>query len=751
MEPQGLDQAATQERENQLRFILNVGMQHWVMIAVFVAVGCLVGGALGYFFRGAPDVVYRYRSQAQLRVEQSPYEKETFQSLGNKPLFSNSPDALVDRINKRDVAEDVARALVQEALVSGEDMGALATEEDYHLKASLIESDLKFTPNQEARIIVIEGAGQTEAEARQIVEFAARAFIKRHRQYLFREKQETYEFFQSEIESVTQRLEAAESAEWEFQKEMGFRTYDKFQTDFERMRVDLEETEVKREEVAAKIAEIEVELRENNQALPSALSQINDEVVNKLLEDLNDLLQQQFTMSVQYTSEFPPLQRLREDIAEKQEAVVAAIQKLDNGLASGESVWDRRQSLRSQYVDLQLQATTLDIKMATTEKLYSEMIEEWPEISDKRGDYMNLSRAVEHLRKQFNRLLEKKAELEETMRRGTGPVEMHAAASPPTRIGLGRQIRVWINFLLGAIVGLIVGGGAAMMIEMLDTSIRTIEDVTQQLSLEVIGTIPRMQFGQKSATRRHAKGTYVAINDETKLDARIVTFNDRKSPISEAYRTLRTKFQLSTIQVQPRTIMVTSSVPAEGKTTTAANMAVTFADSGMKVLLVDTDLRRPQVHRMVKVPRSPGLSDALREGSNFQQCVRPTPVKNLYILPAGRVPPNPSELIGSSRMRNLMDQMSKQFDVVVCDAPSVLVVTDAVLLARSVDSVVLVVAASRASRETIGRAKRFLETAQDNIAGVVLNAVDASRRNYYYYYYYYDEGAMPSRGRWTHF
>jgi capsular exopolysaccharide synthesis family protein len=146
--------------------------------------------------------------------------------------------------------------------------------------------------------------------------------------------------------------------------------------------------------------------------------------------------------------------------------------------------------------------------------------------------------------------------------------------------------------------------------------------------------------------------------------------------------------------------------------------------------------------------RGPGLADVLREGYDVHKVIRPTRVENLWIISSGRVPPNPSELIGSERMRKLLEQLKNEFDLVICDAPSMLVVTDPVLLSTEVDTVVHVVSADHARRETVIRGKKLLETARAHIAGVVLNNLKATRRHYYYYYYYYDDDAAQKPKRW---
>jgi len=307
----------------------------------------------------------------------------------------------------------------------------------------------------------------------------------------------------------------------------------------------------------------------------------------------------------------------------------------------------------------------------------------------------------------------------------------------------------WANLAIGGLVGLVGAFAIAMMAELNDTSIRNIEDVTSYIQLEVIGTIPKMRFGKPRGSRTK-RATYVTTVDESQIDACIVTQHDPKSPISEAYRTLRTNFQFATIQMHPKIMMVTSAVPGEGKTTTVVNMAVTFADRGMRTLIVDTDMRRPNVHRVLRMDRGPGLADVLRDGVPTAEVIRETRIDNLWMVSSGRVPPNPSELISSDRMGELLAEFRGQFDAIICDAPSVLVVTDPVLLSSNVDTCVIVVSANFARRETVQRAKKLLTTANGHIAGVVLNGLETTRRHYYYYYYYYEDGGRVQR-KWYHF
>ena len=462
--------------------------------------------------------------------------------------------------------------------------------------------------------------------------------------------------------------------------------------------------------------------------------------------DLEGLLGEKVELLVEWLPGSPGLVDIEDEILAKQQAVQMAISELDEGSGGASGLWTRRQSLYRKKVDLELEATATDTRIAALELELGIMVTSLPGLADQSFKYEQLSHETEQIRKQFDLMLAKEFQIKAARERGMATLERRDAVVWSSAFE-GTSSPIWASFVLGAFIGFVVGFAFAMLVELMDTSIRSIEDVNKYVNLEVLGMIPLMKFGRPRGRKRH-RGAYITTTDETHADACIVTQHDPKSPVSEAYRSLRTNFQFATLRKQPKTVMITSAVPGEGKTTTAVNFAVTMADRGMRVLVVDTDLRRPNVHRVLRLDRGPGLADVLRERIKIENVIRDTRIENLWSISSGRVPPNPSELIGSERMKKLMEELSAQFDLVICDAPSILVVTDPVLLATQIDTVVMVISVNNARRETIQRAKALVETANPSIAGVVLNGLEATRRHYYYYYYYYDEFTAPSRRRW---
>jgi len=743
-----LDQQSAQLREHQLRFIVSVLVLRWRMIASLTVVAALLYGVVGIMRR--EEIKPRFQAQAKVLVKPSIWDKDTLKGTQGTPLTPFDAQAIVKRTSQQRLAEKVARALVQQDIAEGRSLSDISTDDEYSAKADEILKSLMLTAGDpQSGVITIEVANwPREDEAKRIADLAARVFVEENRQGQLEEDQRTHDAIKKRLQTLQQELYSAEAAEWEYKKRMGFQTYGAVGDELTKIYQELSEKKALKEETQTKLAGIESELKSNATQLPEALGNVTDTVVNQMLNELDNLLEEQLTMSVIYNSAYPGLQEIQDEIAEKKEAVLEAVRKIDEGVGDGTNVWRQRQSLYQQQVDLRLSLTDIEIRMAALQRMIEDLIPKIPELANRNMEYERLAKETEHVRDQFNKLREKEFDVRTALSRETGQVERHESVSAsviPIR-GVGG---VWTNFLIGGLVGLVVGFGLAVMLEIMDTSIRSIEDVTNYIGLEVIGTIPRMRFGKPKGGRRR-RGTYVATAGEEQIDACIVTQHDPKSPISEAYRTLRTNFQFATIKQKPKTVMVTSAVPGEGKTTTAVNMAVTMADAGLRVLLMDTDLRRPNVHRVLKIERGPGLADVLREGAELHSVVRETRIENLWIISSGRVPPNPSELIGSSRMQRLMKQLGNEFDLVVCDAPSILVVTDPVLLATHVDTVALVVSVNNARRETIHRACKLLQTANANMAGVILNGLEATRRHYYYYYYYYEDGSGMSHRRWYH-
>lgn len=291
-------------------------------------------------------------------------------------------------------------------------------------------------------------------------------------------------------------------------------------------------------------------------------------------------------------------------------------------------------------------------------------------------------------------------------------------------------------FITAVICGLLLGLGAAVLLENLDDSVRSPEEIRVGMGLPVLGTIPRIR---DAASRRGAVST----------NARLVTHLDPRSPVAEAYRSLRTNLAFASPSANLRTVVFTSPGPADGKSTTVANLAITLAQQGQRTLIIDADLRRAVLDKVMGTSRSPGLTDLLIGRASLDEAIRSSEFENLYVLPSGAFPPNPSELLGSAAMKTLLQEVGERFDIVLLDSPPLLAVTDAAVLSTVADGTVVVVRTGKTSRAAVRRALGQLTTVQGRLIGAVMNDVDVRDSGYgggYSYYYYYYHTPEESNG-----
>lgn len=209
-----------------------------------------------------------------------------------------------------------------------------------------------------------------------------------------------------------------------------------------------------------------------------------------------------------------------------------------------------------------------------------------------------------------------------------------------------------------------------------------------------------------------------------------------KSPVAEAYRMLRTNIQYSSFDKKIKTLLVTSATPGEGKSTTTGNLCLTFQQEGKKVLLIDCDLRKPVIHKNFAISNKVGLSDYIASQAELNECIVEYK-ENMHIITSGKIPPNPSEMLSSQKMKDFILEMREQYDVVLIDSPPVIAVTDAQVISTYIDGVVLVVAVGHADKESVMKAKEKFDQVKANIVGTVLTKVPANKKGYGYKNYYY--------------
>lgn len=310
------------------------------------------------------------------------------------------------------------------------------------------------------------------------------------------------------------------------------------------------------------------------------------------------------------------------------------------------------------------------------------------------------------------------------------------AIPPDVPVAPRRLMTVLAALFLSTLFGM----GLALFLEYLDDTIRTTEEIENYLQLPALAAIPMIESMPKR--RLLLVGGKEAPDDNGTSE--LLIHSDSRSALAEAYRQLRTSILLSTAGHAPKSLLITSSLPAEGKTTTATNTAISLAQTGAKVLIIDADMRRPRLHSVFNISNGAGLSTILSSESTESEMlgiIQYDELSKLHLLPSGPVPPNPAELIGSEQMAHFLKTMQGNFTHVVVDSPPIASFTDGVLIASMVDGVILVVHAGKSSRQVIRRSRQLLQDVGAKIFGVVLNNVNLkSHDNYYYYQSYYQQG-----------
>ncbi len=336
----------------------------------------------------------------------------------------------------------------------------------------------------------------------------------------------------------------------------------------------------------------------------------------------------------------------------------------------------------------------------------------------------------------------------------------------PAREGILVGPRRMRSIIMGILLSMIAGIGLALLIEYMDNTVKNVDDVARAAQLPTLALIPSMNAqslrvlkAKKKAELKAMKKSQISSGKTLDIGGiaprslqpqgnKLATLNGLSSVV-EAYRMLRTSVLLSSAGKPPRTIMVTSSQPGEGKTTTVVNTAISLAQLGASVLVIDADLRRPAVHKTFKLPHTRGLSSYL-SGSNSQieDFIIKLAIPNLSVLTSGPVPPNPAELVSSDRMKDLLSYLCGKYDHIIVDSPPLISVTDPVILSTMVDGSILVVQSGRSTRDLVRRARQELNSVGAKVFGVVLNNVDVKREGYdeYYYNRYYSSYGDQQKG-----
>jgi capsular exopolysaccharide synthesis family protein len=372
--------------------------------------------------------------------------------------------------------------------------------------------------------------------------------------------------------------------------------------------------------------------------------------------------------------------------------------------------------------------------LVATEKSLMNMMEKEKEkaieLSKLQVEYRPYERTAEENAKVYELIAKRQKELDLTGLLRSNNVRMLERAVAP---GAPVSPKPLQNLLIALACGLGLGIALAFAIETLDNTLKTQADVESLLGVPVLGLIPIIGQGKNDPKDKDKDRN----ENEQVRDRDLGVFREPRSMAAECCRSIRTNILFMLPDHPIRTMVITSPSPQEGKTTTAINLAIVMAEAGGRVLLIDTDMRRPRLHRSFGVPNQVGVSTMILGNSTMEDAIKRTEIPNLDVLPCGPIPPNPSELLHTKRFAQILEDCKKHYQHVILDSPPTSAVTDPAVLGNLVDGVILIVKGASTTREGAAHARRQLVSAKCRMLGVIVNEIDFSNPGYGYHYYYY--------------
>jgi len=573
---------------------------------------------------------------------------------------------------------------------------------------AFLRSKITVSPRPQSRLVNVSVSSFDPAFAARLANGVVAEYIRSTMQRRYDAGQEAREFLQGQLEEMRIALERADQNLIDFAQENGVADLsDRIEMSNEALR-----------DLNTRLTTAEADLVQIG-AFRSLISQGQGDDIRPVVNDaqIQALEGQKATLATEYAS---LSQRFRDDypaIVELQ----SRITEIDTQIAERQQ--DIIDDVLAEYRNLEAEIAALQVAVEEREQAVLAL-------SQRGVQYNILRREFETNRGLYDGMLQRLREIGVASGAQENNIALIDSALRPGRAYLPNTQR---NLLMALAIGLAVGVGVALILEFLDTTIRRTDDVEKLVGRPVLGLIPMVKIReQKQKSGATQKLQDRAVSHYSELHP--------KSAVSEAFRSLRTSLMFSTPQGMPKTILVTSPGPADGKTTNTINLATVMAQNGARVLVIDADLRKPRLHRDFGIPHAPGLTNRIagsQSSTTEQSAIVPTSVENLFIMPSGSQAPNPAEMLSSERMRKIVSMASRAFDHVIIDSAPVLGLADALILSRLVDGVIMVVGAGKTAKDSIKVSTTRMAQVQAPLLGVVMNQVDLDSPDYAYYSQYY--------------
>lgn len=729
----------------------------WIILSVFVAVFVVTL----YYSLTRPDVfsastTFSLDEQTEMsgvnsNMRMSPYmwrmgpgkSLEYYNALvGSQPFHDKMIRmALSDSVLKR--YDNFSAEQVMEVL------GTLSISREDEFSSLLYMNVRAFDPVVVHRIAVI----------------AANAFKERARDVELEQAQNVVNYVVSQAKQAEMKLEEAEHELQQFKATTKFIISDANNSILERLSEienKITEVETQRKLAQANLETYNLRLKQFEADGTPGLMEIESADIIRMRQELDELEKQKHAL---FENGQTQGQRVRElEVAvefkknEMRKTALMSAQKNDNKVLLGGDNSEFN-VLRERKITEELNVYSLTNEEGFYRQLRDNFTRQHPNLLENAITLAKLQRSKIVSENLLTFLIQQGEEARIRAETGTGGLLIVSPAALPLKPIPQNTTR---NIAVGFILGIGLGFGLAFVIDFLDQSIRSTDDIVRLTGLPVLGTIPSLAaVPPKGSSAQKKKWSRPELNDgkvngSAGRQYRLLSSIDSKNPLVEAYRNLRTDLQFINVDEPLKLLMLTSATPGEGKTHTSANLAISYSELGENILLIDCDLRKPQLHKIFAMPRSPGLTDFLARDIPLDAIIKQTDIPNLHLITAGTPPPNPAEMLGSLKMERLISEVGRLYKLVLFDTPPLMAVSDPKILAPKIGNVLIVIRANKTNYHLIRDAKDRLEKVDAHVVGAVLNGVESKRGlgsyryyqyNYYYDYYYAESGEKKKKGR----
>lgn len=600
---------------------------------------------------------------------------------------------------------------------------AVASPPDPRKETAQIEgflAALRVTPVPDTRLVEIRYSSPNPQLAANIVNTLVQTFIEENIRSKFDSTMQASDWLSKQLYDLQLKVETSEEKILRYEKDNGMAGVDEKQNIITSKLDELnKELTVAESDRIEKQSQYEQTLSDDAELLENA---DKDSLIGKLRSEEADLKMQYAQLTSQFDESYPKVIELKGQLQQLEKNIHAEVKKMSARAAT------------------QYQAALHHEKLLRV--AFEAQKEEANKLNEKAVDYNLLKRDYETNRKLYEELLEKLKQASVSAGLKSSNIRIVDAARVPTSPSTPNIPR---NIELSLLLGILGGVALAFVLEAMDTTVRTPEQAEIVSGLPSLGVIPLSLNGSRpflNGSKPFLSGRPFLIGGSPALSMELITHKRPQSQIAESFRSLRTSILLSgSFESRPKVLLITSALPKEGKSSTSVNLAIVLAQKGSRVLLVDGDMRRPSLHRVLGVSREVGLSSLLDGTAAEEKAILPAPdFPNLFVLPAGPSPSNPVELLDSDSLRKLLKTWRDQYDYVIIDSPPTLSLTDAVVISPETDAVIVVIRSGETTKDAVRRTRDTLLQVNARIIGIVMNAVDLSSPDLYYYYYYSKRG-----------